>query len=351
MASSDIDRPPPINEEASFATQVDETTNIYEGSSVGTSGSRSGIETKRVNNNGDELQTVRMSSMVSNLASRFNDFILPSNKKYGLEKHVHYSKLSTVNFCFATNLNKSIKPKSYIKTIRCKWLFKIKYKSSSEIERYKARLVTKGFSQREDVNNAFLYGDLHEDVYMDLPPGYYDKSETKVYKLVKSLYRLKQALGQWNEKLTRVLKENGFEQILRYLKMSPGAGIQFYHGNSPGLHALLDAEWAKCLASRKSVSGFYVYFCRNLISWKSKKQATISRSSAEAEYRCIASTTCEIIWLTHLLKDQSVEGLLLVPLYCDSTFAIQIAANLVFLGDAVVVRLQQEVLQLPRQCT
>ncbi|GJR87007.1 reverse transcriptase domain-containing protein, partial [Tanacetum coccineum] len=214
MASSDIDRPPPINEEASFATQVDETTNIYEGSSVGTSGSRSGIETKRVNNNGDELQTVRMSSMVSNLASRFNDFILPSNKKYGLEKHVHYSKLSTVNFCFATNLNKSIKPKSYIKTIRCKWLFKIKYKSSSEIERYKARLVTKGFSQREDVNNAFLYGDLHEDVYMDLPPGYYDKSETKVYKLVKSLYRLKQALGQWNEKLTRVLKENGFEQSI-----------------------------------------------------------------------------------------------------------------------------------------
>ncbi|GKD16678.1 ribonuclease H-like domain-containing protein [Tanacetum coccineum] len=119
-------------------------------------------------------------------------------------------------------------------------------------------------------------------------------------------------------------------KVLRYLKMSQGAGIQYYHGNSLGPHAFSDADWAKCLASRKSVSGFCVYFCGNLISLKSKKQATMSRSSAEAKYRCMTSTTCEVIWLTHLLKDLGGEGLLLVPLYCYSTFAIQIATNHVF---------------------
>ncbi|GKD29319.1 uncharacterized mitochondrial protein-like protein [Tanacetum coccineum] len=106
--------------------------------------------------------------------------------------------------------------------------------------------------------------------------------------------------------------------------------IQFYNGNSLGLHAYSDADWAKCLVSWESVSVFSVYFCGNLISWKSKKQATLSRSSAEAEYRCMASITCEAVWLINLLNDLNVEGLVPVLLYCGSTSVIQIAANLVF---------------------
>lgn len=67
-----------------------------------------------------------------------------------------------------------------------------------------------------------------------------------------------------------------------------------------------------------------------MISWKSKKQATISRSSAEAEYKCTTSTTCELIWVSNILKDLGIEGLFPVDLYSDSSAAIQIAANLVF---------------------
>ncbi|GKB29611.1 hypothetical protein Tco_0869012 [Tanacetum coccineum] len=119
-------------------------------------------------------------------------------------------------------------------------------------------------------------------------------------------------------------------RVLKYLKQSLGVGIQFYNGNKMSLHAYSDADWAKCLISRKSVSGFCVYFCGNLVSWKSKKHATISRSLAEDEYIFFASTTFEVLCLTHLLSDLGTKGLLLVTLYCDSTFASQIAANPVF---------------------
>ncbi|GJV55065.1 ribonuclease H-like domain-containing protein [Tanacetum coccineum] len=131
------------------------------------------------------------------------------------------------------------------KAIGSKWIFKIKYKSIGEIDRYKARLVTQGFGQNKgidyeetfspvvkmvtvrcllnivvsnswpvfqlDVNNVFLYGDLVETVYMKPPKGYFP-SDNKVCRLKKSLYGLKQASRQWNAKLTYALIENGFSQ-------------------------------------------------------------------------------------------------------------------------------------------
>ena len=67
-----------------------------------------------------------------------------------------------------------------------------------------------------------------------------------------------------------------------------------------------------------------------LISWKSKKHVTLSRSTAEAEYRSLASATCEVIWLSNLLDSLDVKGLLPVDVFCDNSAAIQIAANPVF---------------------
>ncbi|GKE31718.1 ribonuclease H-like domain-containing protein, partial [Tanacetum coccineum] len=280
---------------------------------------------------------------------------------------------------------------------------------------------------RLDVNNAFLYGDLIEDVYTTLSDGYINEDESKVCKLNKSLYGLKQASRQWNDKLTTTLAEHGFEEskfdyslytkhhgdkfvvllayvddivitgnddvgikefklflstkflikdlgvlkyflgikvieydlgmcmsqikyclellheygllaarpiniplplklyskflkkpkmiiyylskhmhtplqshfkatlrVLRYLKGSPCRGIQFYNHSDLKLKAYADADWAKCPKTKRSVTSFYVFLGKSLVSWKSKKQATISKSSSEAEYRSMSSASCEI---------------------------------------------------------
>ena len=67
-----------------------------------------------------------------------------------------------------------------------------------------------------------------------------------------------------------------------------------------------------------------------LVSWRSKKQSIVSRSSAEAEYRAMATTTCELTWILHLLQDLHIKHDKPVLLYCDNQVALHIAANLVF---------------------
>ncbi|XP_019169790.1 PREDICTED: uncharacterized protein LOC109165466 [Ipomoea nil] len=339
-----------------------------------------------------------------------------------------------------------------------------------------------------DINNAFLHGDLEEEVYMVLPPGFQNSKPNQVCKLMRSLYGLKQASRQWNAKLTKALQNMGFSQssadpslftkqtcssfmalliyvddilvagtdsiqiqalkqlldnafkikdfgnlnyffgieafrtpkginlcqrkytldilqeygfleakpaptpsvcgqklnssegnlleypedyrrlvgkllyltntrpditysvqqlsqfvdkprdshlmaghmVLRYLKGSPGKGIFYSSNNYLRLQGFSDSDWASCIESRKSLTGYCVYLGDSLISWKTKKQVTVSRSSSEAEYRALASTTCELQWLLYLLADLRVEIIKPVALFCDCSSAIAIGENHVF---------------------
>ncbi|KAI3494584.1 hypothetical protein L1887_40716 [Cichorium endivia] len=408
------------------------------------------------------------------------------------------------------------------RAIDSKWVYKIKYKPNGEVELYKARLVAKWFTQMEgvdyhdtfapvaklvtvrtflavaakknwfvhqlDVNNAFLHGDLEEEVYMKIPQGFYKETETRVCRLQKSLYGLKQASRNWYHKFTKRLLDMGFQQskadhslfiwdkngvyiailiyvddvlivgnnldriqqtkrrlddafsikdlgqlkyflgievaktrdglvlsqrkyvldilkdsgmlgckpssfpieqnlkldrgeteeqvdasqyrrligrlmylqatrpnvtyavnalsqfvanprqthmealtrVLRYLKGTAGQGILLPKAGEPVLTAFCDSDWLGCPYTRRSRTGYLLMLGGAPISWKTKKQSVVSRSSAEAEYRAMASTVSEILWVLWLLKDLQVHINDTTALYCDNQAARHIANNPVF---------------------
>ena len=115
--------------------------------------------------------------------------------------------------------------------------------------------------------------------------------------------------------------------LLHYLKFTSGQGLFFSSSSSLQLNAFSDVDWDSYLDTRKSITGFYIFIGDSLVSWKAKKQTTISQSSTEAEYRALASTTSELVWLHQLLKDFQVPISSPALLFCDNQVAIHLASN------------------------
>ena len=118
--------------------------------------------------------------------------------------------------------------------------------------------------------------------------------------------------------------------ILRYLKGTIFDGLHFSSYSSLTLQAYSDADWAGDPIDRRSTIGYCFLLGDSLISWRSKKQKVVARSSTEAEYRAPTATIAELIWLRWLLQDLGVDCFTATKLHCDNRSAIQIAHNDVF---------------------
>nr|XP_020150308.1 uncharacterized mitochondrial protein AtMg00810-like [Aegilops tauschii subsp. strangulata] len=87
------------------------------------------------------------------------------------------------------------------------------------------------------------------------------------------------------------------KRILYYIRGTMSLGLTLTASASTDLVAYSDADWAGCPDTRHSTSGYCVYLGPSLISWSSKRQPTVSRSSAEEEYRAVANAVAECSWI------------------------------------------------------
>ncbi|KAL4014841.1 hypothetical protein IC575_027059 [Cucumis melo] len=126
-----------------------------------------------------------------------------------------------------------------------------------------------------------------------------------------------------------VIHFSAVKRILRYLRGTPTLGIKFRKG-SFSLQTFCDSNWAGDTYDRCSTSGFIAFLGSNPISWSSKKQSTVSRSSTEAEYRSLATTTVDLYWIRQLVCDLHVPLKTSPTLWYDNVSAISLAHNPIF---------------------
>jgi transposase InsO family protein len=119
------------------------------------------------------------------------------------------------------------------------------------------------------------------------------------------------------------------KRVLRYIRGTISHGILFQPGPLR-LTAFTDSDWAGNPVDRRSTTGFLIFLGNNLLTWASKKQPTVSRSSTEAEYRALAVGAAELTWIRMLLRDLGIFISHAPVLWCDNTSAISLASNPVF---------------------
>ena len=118
----------------------------------------------------------------------------------------------------------------------------------------------------------------------------------------------------------------GIKRVLRYLKGTLEYGIQFL-GSDVQLIGFADADWAGDLDTRCSTSGYVFQVGNATVSWNSKRQKTVARSSTEAEYVALSNAAQEAIWLRRLLNDLGVDVSSPTVIYEDNNGAIELSTN------------------------
>ncbi|RVW98124.1 Retrovirus-related Pol polyprotein from transposon RE1 [Vitis vinifera] len=244
------------------------------------------------------------------------------------------------------------------KPVGCRWIYTMKYKADGSIERFKARLVAKGYTQTYGIDYTETFGPvakintvrdawcqkamskgvqieevivwveailesmvwketgmsgcqpvntpIEEGLKLCVKPNQVSTDNGRYQRLVGRLMYLAHTRLDLAYALSVVSQymHNPGEQhmnavmcILRYLKNAPGKGILFTKNvDHQSIEVYTDVDWVSAVDDRRSTSGYFTFVGGNLVTWKSKKQNVVARSSVEAEFRGMALglSTCDI---------------------------------------------------------
>jgi histone deacetylase 1/2 len=120
------------------------------------------------------------------------------------------------------------------------------------------------------------------------------------------------------------------KRILRFIRGTLDHGLILRPSKSSSISVFSDADWAGDVGDRRSTGGHALFHGGNLIAWSARKQATVSRSSTESEYKAVANATAELIWVEALLNELGVRQDSPPVLWCDNIGATYLSSNPVF---------------------
>ena len=120
------------------------------------------------------------------------------------------------------------------------------------------------------------------------------------------------------------------KHTLNYVHSTCGQGILLNRSENLTLQAISNNDWGACIDTRRSVTGYILMLGNSPVAWRSKKQGTVSRLSSEAEFKAMAATAAEVVWIVRFLGDLGISNLKPVTLHCDNMSAIHITKNPVY---------------------
>jgi hypothetical protein len=135
------------------------------------------------------------------------------------------------------------------------------------------------------------------------------------------------------------------KRIFRYLKGSTQIGLMIARCKSLLITGFSDADWDGSLDDHRSIGGYAIFVGTNLVLWSARKQNTVSRSSAEAEYKAVANAMAKIVWIQTLMKEIKVPCPTMAKLWCDNISANYLSANPAFMQEPNTLKLISTLLE------